>query len=151
MRDFSECKSCLQILAIPIIAIVAFSTPYVILKNTAIPPDPVTPGYSSRLWYYLLGYFDYFYHDYPLFQYGSHQLLFLGLNSFLIILMIFLVLNRITVKIALSITIAVLVAWIIGCLVFFGGWVDWIMIPSPITPLVFLCLLPLFWIPIGNK
>ena len=74
----SECKSCLQLLAIPIIAIVAFSTPYVILKNTAIPPDPVPPGYSSQLWYYLLGYYDYFYHGYPLFQYDAHHLFFLG-------------------------------------------------------------------------
>ena len=141
----SECNSCLQLLAIPIIAIVAFSTPYVILKNTAIPPDPVPPGYSSQLWYYLLGYYDYFYHGYPLFQYDAHHLFFLGLNSILILLMVFLMLNRVTVKIALFITIAVFLAWIVGCLIFFGGWIDWIMTPSPITPLVFLCLLPLYW------
>ena len=141
----SECKSCFQVLSIPIVAIIAFSSPYVILKKTAIPPDPVPPGYSSQLWYYLLGYYDYFYHDYPLFQYDAPHLFFLGLNSILILLTILLVLNRVKIKVALFITIAVFIAWIIGCSVFFGGWVDWIMTPSPITPLVFLCLLPLFW------
>ena len=140
----------MQILSIPIVALVAFSTPYVILKNTAIPPDPVPPGYSSQLWYYLLGYFDYFYHDYPLFQYGSHQLVFLGLNSILILLLVFLVLNRVTIKIALFITFAVFMGWIIGCSAFFGGWIGWIMTPTPITPLFCLCLLPLFWIQSGN-
>ncbi|MHA1927432.1 MAG: hypothetical protein ACTSV2_02510 [Candidatus Thorarchaeota archaeon] len=141
---FSECKKYLQVLVVPLVAFVAIRTPYVILSNQAIPPDPIPPGYSTQLWYYLFGYYDYFYHDQFVLPYDAPHLFFLTLNAVLILLMILLMLNRVTVRIAFLLIISVVISWILGCMLFFGGWIDWIMTPIPGTPLTCLCFLPLY-------